>query len=77
MNQKKWSECKSANKLLVKLVEEVGEVAKEKNEVAEASTAARREECMARMVTELHHVRFIANCLSDLVSEAIQEGAFI
>jgi NTP pyrophosphatase (non-canonical NTP hydrolase) len=74
MNLKKWRECKSANKLLVKLVEEVGEVAKEKNEVAEASTSESREQAMQRMITELQHVRFIAECLSDLVKEARDEG---
>lgn len=77
MNKQKWLECKSVNRLLVKLVEEVGEVAKEKNEAAEAFTPRMREQAMGRMVVELEHTTFIAECLSTLIQEARSEGLVI
>lgn len=59
--------CKSAAKLTIKLTEEVGEVAKAHLDVLEATGAQSREHRKRRLVIELGHVQFIAECLSHLV----------
>lgn len=67
MNKKKWLACKSAAKLTIKLAEETGEVAKAHLDVLEATNAQSREHRKGRLIVELGHVKFIAECLEQLV----------
>lgn len=75
MNKEKWR-GKSASRLMPKLMEEVGEVAKEYVDVMDAPTSQPRLDAKLKMIGELDHVIFIAGCLKDVVQADIEAGRY-
>lgn len=68
MNRTKWEKCKSVSRLVIKLHEEAGEIAKAYLDAVEASDGDVRERCKAQMLVEIDHLHHIASCLDDLIS---------
>lgn len=74
MNKNRWRNCRSASRLVAKLAEETGEVASAYLDVLDCTNDGSRLAAKRNLLNELSHVRFIGNCLENLVMEGSESS---